>query len=266
MPSFITPSLRLQSLRVAAKKKLMLDRSLFHRPSSKLKRIYRFLAIVVTVAIAIVIFKDCHFCQELLRNSLTWIDSLGSTGKPLAFIIIYNLATILFIPGSILTLGGGAIFGMVWGSIYVTFAAILGAIFAFLMGRYLSRSWILKKINNNPKFQAIERAVSQQGLKIVFLSRLCPVFPFNLLNYAFGVMQVSLPDYIVGSLGIIPGTIMYVYLGSIAGDLTAIGTESMYSNPQIVAINWAIRIVTGLATVGVTIYITHLARQALSEL
>jgi uncharacterized membrane protein YdjX (TVP38/TMEM64 family) len=266
MPSFITQSLRLQSLRVAAKNKIMFDRSLFHRLSSKFKRVCRFLSIVVAVAIAIVVFKDCHFCQELLRNSLTWIDSLGSTGKPLAFIIIYNLATVLFIPGSILTLGGGAIFGIVWGSIYITFAAILGAIFAFFIGRYLSRSWILKKIDNHPKFQAIERAVCQQGLKIVFLSRLCPLFPFNLLNYAFGVMQVSWKDYILGSLGIVPGTIMYVYLGSLAGDLTAIGTESMYSNPQIVAANWAIRIVSGLAALGVTIYITRLARQSLNEL
>lgn len=242
----------------------MFDRLLFQRFGSSLQRIYRFLAIAAAIAIAIVLLKDCHYCQEILRSSLRWIDSLG-TGKPLAFIIIYNLATVLFIPGSLLTLGGGAIFGTFWGAIYVTIAAIVGAIFAFLIGRYLSRSWILKKIENNLKFQAIERAVIKEGAKIVFLSRLCPVLPFNLLNYAFGVMQVSLKDYILGSLGIVPGTIMYVYLGSLAGDLTAIGTESMYANPQVVAVNWAIRIATGLATVAVTIYITRIARQALNE-
>lgn len=93
----------------------------------------------------------------------------------------------LFVPGSLLTIKGGCLFGIFWGSVYVLIAATLGAIGAFLLGRYLSRDWVCRKLGKNPKFQAIDRAVAQEGWKIVLLTRLSPVFPFNLLNYAFGV-------------------------------------------------------------------------------
>ncbi len=115
----------------------------------------------------------------------------------IAFIAIYNLATLLFVPGSLLTVKGGCLFGIVWGSVYVLIAATLGAIWAFLLGRYLSRDWVCQKIGKNSQFQAIDRAVMQEGWKIVLLTRLSPIFPFNLLNYAFGVTQVSLKDYIL---------------------------------------------------------------------
>lgn len=202
--------------------------------------------------------------QEIVNDALTWIAQLGPWGA-IAFILIYNLTTVLFIPGSLLTLGGGVIFGVFWGSLYVFIAATMGASFAFLIGRYLTRDWVAKKIADRPQFQAIDNAVAKEGFKIVLLTRLSPVFPFNLLNYAFGITKVSLKDYILGSIGMIPGTIMYVYIGSLASDIAMIGAGNVPTNAQAETAKWTIRIVGFIATVAVTIYITHIAKKALQE-
>ncbi len=199
--------------------------------------------------------------QEWLRNALQWIDSLGTVGA-IAFIVLYIIATVAFLPGSILTLGAGVVFGVIWGSIYVFIGATLGATGAFLVGRYLARGWVATKIADNKKFAAIDHAVGREGLKIVLLTRLSPIFPFNLLNYAFGVTDVSLKDYFIGSVGMIPGTIMYVYIGSLAGNLAMIGTQTQPTNPTV---QWAIRIIGFIATVAVTIYVTRIARKALEQ-
>jgi uncharacterized membrane protein YdjX (TVP38/TMEM64 family) len=199
--------------------------------------------------------------QEWLRNALQWIDSLGTVGA-IAFIALYIIATVAFLPGSILTLGAGVVFGVVWGSIYVFFGATLGATAAFLVGRYLARGWVAKKIADNKKFAAIDRAVGREGLKIVLLTRLSPIFPFNLLNYAFGITGVSLKDYFIGSVGMIPGTIMYVYIGSLAGNIAMIGTQTQPTNPTV---QWAIRIIGFIATVAVTVYVTRIAKKALEQ-
>ncbi|MEH2322500.1 MAG: TVP38/TMEM64 family protein [Nostoc sp.] len=199
--------------------------------------------------------------QAILRDSLQWIDSLGALGA-IAFIALYIIASIAFFPGSILTLGAGVIFGAVWGSLYVFIGATFGATAAFLVGRYLARGWVARKIADNKKFAAIDQAVGREGLKIVLLTRLSPIFPFNLLNYAFGITGVSLKDYFIGSVGMIPGTVMYVYIGSLAGNLPMIGTETQPTNPTL---QWAIRILGLIATVAITVYVTRIARKALEE-
>jgi uncharacterized membrane protein YdjX (TVP38/TMEM64 family) len=199
--------------------------------------------------------------QMLLKGMLEWVDSLGSIGA-VAFIGIYMIATIAFLPAFLLTLGAGVLFGIWWGSIYVFIGATLGSILAFLVGRYLARNWVVKKITGNDRFSSIDRAVGKQGLKIVILTRLSPIFPFNLLNYAFGVTGVSLKDYVIGSLGMIPGTIMYVYIGSLAGNLALIGTDAQPPNPTL---QWTMRMLGLIATVAVTIYVTRIATQALAE-
>ena len=200
--------------------------------------------------------------QELLRNALQWVNDLGAIA-PIAFILIYIIATVAFLPGSILTLGAGVVFGIVQGSIYVFVGATIGATLAFLVGRYLARGWVSKKIAGNQKFKAIDRAVGKEGLKIVLLTRLSPIFPFNLLNYGLGVTGVSLKDYVLGSVGMIPGTIMYVYIGSLAGNIATIGGETQPDANPIA--QWAIRIIGFVATVAVTLYVTKIARQALND-
>lgn len=199
--------------------------------------------------------------QAWLLQGLQWVDALGSVGA-IAFIGLYVVATVAFLPGSLLTLGAGVVFGIVWGSVYVFVGATLGAIAAFLSGRYFARRWISKKIAMNPKFQAIDEAVGKAGFKIVLLTRLSPIFPFNFLNYAYGVTGVSLKDYALASVGMIPGTIMYVYIGSLAGNLATLGRANPSPNP---VAQWLIRILGLVATVAVTLYITKIARQALKK-
>jgi uncharacterized membrane protein YdjX (TVP38/TMEM64 family) len=196
-----------------------------------------------------------------LRDALTWVESLGSLGA-IAFIFLYILTAVAFFPGSILTLGAGVLFGIFLGTLYVFIGATIGAVAAFLVGRYLARGWVSKKIAGNTKFQAIDRAVSREGLKIVLLTRLSPIFPFNLLNYAYGVTGVSLKDYTLGSVGMLPGTLMYVYIGSLAGNLATLGATTPAPNPWL---QWGIRLLGFAATVGVSVYVTKIAKKALAQ-
>ena len=232
--------------------------------NKKISSILKLVVIAVVVAGLIITAKQLGvtgYINDALRNSLEWIDSLGWWG-PIIFALIYIIATVAFMPGSILTLGAGVIFGVIQGSIYVFIGATIGATAAFLVGRYLARNWVSQKIAGNQKFKAIDEAVGREGLKIVLLTRLSPVFPFNLLNYAFGITGVSLRDYFFGSVGMIPGTIMYVYIGSLAGSIATIGATEQPTNPTI---EWAIRIIGFIATVAVTVYVTKIAKKALDS-
>jgi uncharacterized membrane protein YdjX (TVP38/TMEM64 family) len=176
------------------------------------------------------------------------------------FALLYVLATVLFLPGSILTLGAGAVYGVVQGAILVSLSATLGATAAFLVGRHFARKWVVKQIEGNAAFQAIDEAVAEEGWKIVGLTRLSPIFPFNLLNYAFGVTRVRLRDYVVASwIGMMPGTLMYVYLGSLAGSLVTLGAGQRVRTPA----EWALYVVGLLATAAVTVVVTRIARAAL---
>ena len=198
---------------------------------------------------------------ELLDNLLLRIQSLGYISA-IAFILLYIVATIALVPGSILTLGAGVVFGVVWGSVYVLIGAIIGETFAFLLGRYLARDWIARKIQHNQTFATLDRALNQEGIKIILLTRLSPIFPFSLLNYVFGITGISLRDYFIGSIGMIPMTITYVYLGSLAGDLATIGEATELANPEL---QLMIRFIGFLATLAATVYITRIARRALNK-
>jgi uncharacterized membrane protein YdjX (TVP38/TMEM64 family) len=233
--------------------------------NNKLKSIFKFIAIAVVVAGLIVVAKVLgitDYINTLLQNTLTWIDSIGIWG-PIVFTLIYIVASVALISGAILTLGAGVIFGVGQGSIFVSIASTLAATVAFLIGRYFLRGWVSKQIESQPKFKAIDKAVAKEGWKIVGLTRLSPIFPFVFLNYAFGVTQVSLRDYVVASwIGMMPGTVMYVYLGSLAGDLATLGAGGAESNSTI---TWIIRIVGFIATAAVTVFVTKIAKKALDE-
>lgn len=202
-----------------------------------------------------------HFLQSILHIYLEQIQNLGWLGI-VAFILLYIVATIALIPGSILTLGAGVVFGVVWGSVYVLIGAMIGETCAFLLGRYLAKDWISHKIEHNQVFSALNKALNQEGLKIILLTRLSPIFPFSLLNYAFGVTGISLRDYFLGSIGMIPMTVTYVYFGSLAEDLTSISEASNLAHP---GVQLSIKIFGFVATLVATVYITRTARQALSR-
>ena len=202
-----------------------------------------------------------YFGAAPVRELLLWISSLGSTA-PLVFVSSYVVACVLFIPGSILTLSAGFLFGVVRGSIYVSIAATLGATVAFLIGRYAARQWVAMRLASYPKFKAVDEAVAHEGWKIVALTRLSPLFPFNLLNYAFGLTNVRVRDYVVASwAGTLPGTIVYVYLGSLAGDLTRAATgETRRSLAE-----WALYALGLLTTIVVAVYVTRVSTRALKQ-
>ena len=220
----------------------------------------KYLGFIIILAALVVSTRFINF-QAVLARALEWIDSLGPAAA-IVFIGIYIVAAVLFFPASILTLGAGVVFGVVQGSIYVFIGATIGATLAFLVGRYLARGWVEKRIEGNPKFQAIDQAVAEEGMKIVLLTRLSPIFPFNLLNYAYGLTKVTLKDYVIGTFGILPGTIMYVYVGSLAKNLATLASENV-ATPS--GIQLTINILIFLTVVGVTFYITKIARKALNQ-
>src|SRR6266436_5211706 len=224
--------------------------------SSKIRSRLRWL-LYATAAVAVVLAVKYLHVQNLLKAALDWIGKLGPWG-PVIFVGLYVVATVLFVPGSVLTLGAGAVFGVALGSVCVSISATLGATAAFLVGRYVARDAIARKIGKNEKFATIDRAVADEGWKIVLLTRLSPVFPFTLLNYAFGLTRVKLSHYVLASwLGMIPGTVMYVYLGS----LINVGA----GHRQRTTGEWVLYGVGLLATVTVTVFVTLLARRALAK-
>jgi uncharacterized membrane protein YdjX (TVP38/TMEM64 family) len=189
-----------------------------------------------------------------------WVKGLGAFG-PVVFIAGYAVAVIAFIPGSALTLAAGTIFGVAQGTALVFVAALLGSTGAFLVARHVARAAIEKRISGDARFAAIDRAIGTQGRKIVFLLRLSPIFPFNLLNYGLGLTRVRLLDYVIAGIGMLPGSLLYVYLGSAAGEALAAAGGARVRTPE----EWALFGVGLLATLVVTLYVTRIARAALRE-
>ena len=199
--------------------------------------------------------------QQWLVSVVEWIDGLGAIA-PIVFILAYVVITVAFLPASVITLGAGFVFGVIKGSILVFIGAMLGATAAFLVGRFIARDWIAKKVEGNRFFNSLDNAIAEEGLKLIFLIRLSPAFPFNLLNYALGLTKVSFRDYVLGTTGIIPGTIMYVYLGSLIGDVAMLGTGEAPANP---IIDWTIKILIFVTVVAISLYIAKIAKKALND-
>jgi len=145
--------------------------------------------------------------------------------------------------------------------VIVFVSACLGAEAAFLLGRHWLRDWARRRLAAAPKLQAIERAVSREGLRLVLLTRLSPAFPFSLLNLAYGLSEVSLRDYTLGLIGILPGTILFCGLGALAGDVARFG--SVLSG-QADAGTWALRLVGLAATLAVVWIVGRAAQRALA--
>ena len=209
------------------------------------------------VAVAVLVAMRLLPVQDTLRQALEWLRSLGAWG-PVLFVAVYALATVLLVPGSVLTLGAGAVYGVVYGSLIVSLASTLGATAAFLVSRHLARDAVARRVSTNPRFAALDQAVADQGWRIVVLTRLSPLFPFTFLNYAFGLTRVTLREYVLASwLGMMPGTVLYVYLGSLA--------EAAGSTRQRTPAEWAFYGGGLLATIAVTVIVTRLARRSLAQ-
>jgi uncharacterized membrane protein YdjX (TVP38/TMEM64 family) len=198
--------------------------------------------------------------KQYLADFVEWVRGLGWWG-PLVFGLVYAV-TALVIPGSVLTLGAGFAFGVVLGTVVVSAASVTTATIAFWLGRTLARGWVEAKVAASPKFRAIDQAVGENGFKIVLLTRLSPVFPFTLLNYAFGLTKVRFRDYLVASwIGMLPGTVLYVYLGSTVREVADLAAGNVERTPAQTAFFWG-----GLAAaVIVTVLVTRVARNALRK-
>jgi len=221
----------------------------------------RRLAIAVgALAVIAVLLLTRGQAADWLASFTAFVKGLG-IWAPIVFIGGYALFVAALIPGSVLTIAAGAIFGLTAGTAYAFCGAALGSIGGFLIARYAARGWVERRIEFDERFIAIDRAVAASGFKITFLLRLSPVFPFSMLNYALGLTRVSLRDYALASFGMLPGTLLYVYYGKLAGDVAAAATGA----PESGAAQLALNVVGLLATIGVTVLVTRIARRALAD-
>jgi uncharacterized membrane protein YdjX (TVP38/TMEM64 family) len=171
--------------------------------------------LLIVIVVAVIVLARVFGVGEQLARLRTWIDSLGALG-PLVFTAVYAAATVAALPGSVLSVAAGALFGPVLGVITVIIAATLGASLAFLVSRYFARQAVAGWMEKNERFRKLDDLTEKHGDIIVAITRLIPIFPFNLLNYGFGLTKVSFRTYVLWSaLCMLPGTILYV-VGSAA--------------------------------------------------
>jgi len=197
--------------------------------------------------------------STLIPAFTQWVDTLGTWG-PLAFILAYAVGTVLFVPGSLLTLAAGALFGLLKGTAYVFIGATLGEAGAFLVARHFARGLVERRLARTASFATIDAAIGRAGWRIVLLLRLSPIVPFNLLNYALGVSKVRLRDFLLASPGILPGTLLYVYYGQVAGEVAAVAGGAA---PARGAGYYAVLGLGLAATLAATVLISRTARRAL---
>ena len=197
-----------------------------------------------------------------LHEAVQWMQTIQGVGWIgwILFIGTYALACLLFLPGAVLTLGAGAIYGFWGGVALVLLGNGLGSLLSLLITRYLFRDWAKRHLARNPKMRALEEAVTRDGWRLVCLTRLSPIMPISLINYALGVTKISAAKFLFATeVGCVPATCFYVYLGTLIGNLTRIGPDLHQHQPW----EWAVKILGLLFTIGVTVYITRLATTAL---
>jgi uncharacterized membrane protein YdjX (TVP38/TMEM64 family) len=227
------------------------------------------LLLVAFVAFVIIDSLTTGYVKTAVSDFLVWIETNVVAGIFL-FIMVYFIATVFFIPGSLLTLGSGFVFasafglgpGVALGTLVVFVGASTGALAAFLLGRYLLRDAVGRLSNKYAVFQALDQALIGNGLKIFVLLRLSPIVPFSILNYVGGVTAVSLRDYALAMFAILPGTILYVFLGASAGSL-ADNAEGSGMSPTVTIIVVVVGVVLGVAAIYLT---TRYARKELNRI
>lgn len=200
--------------------------------------------------------------EKILKDLLIWIDkNLGPWG-PLVLAVVYIPLTVLAVPASILTVGGGYLFGLPIGFIADSIGSTIGCTAAFLVGKTIGRSYVASKLNDYPQFQAVSIATRRSGLKIVFLLRLVPLLPFNMLNYLLSVTPVSIGEYILASwIGMMPITFAFVYVGTTIKDLSDI----THGWNQISTTRWILLSIGSVASVVLMVLVTKVARKSLNK-
>ncbi len=198
---------------------------------------------------------------EAFATRLEAVGTLGPWAAPLLFIAAYVAASVAFVPGALLTLLAGAVFGLARGVPIVFTGAVLGSSAAFAIARTLARDRVTRWLERDARAAAVGDAIAGEGLKVVLLLRLSPAVPYNVLNYALGASRVRYRDFLLGSLGMLPGTVLYTYYGKVVGDVTALAAGTAPPRgPEYYAL-----LVAGLgATIAVTFVITRAAKKRLA--
>lgn len=212
-------------------------------------------ALLAAIVLAAVLFG--RRAAAAIPQFAAWVEGLGALGA-VAFVLAYVVVTVALVPASLLTLAAGAVYGLARGIPLVLAGASLGATAAFLLSRYAVRDAVERRLAGRPRLAAVMDAVSRDGRRIAFLLRLSPVVPFGLLNYALGATRLRLADYVVALAGIVPGTALYVYYGTVAGSLAEAAAGEGRS-----AAEWALLGAGLAATLLATLLVTRAARRAL---
>lgn len=223
-----------------------------------------FLKITLLLILVAAIVTACYTLpvEKMLKKFLVWVEQdLGPWG-PFVLAVAYIPLTVLAVPASILTLGGGYLFGLPVGFVADSLGATIGAAAAFLLGRTIGRSFVISKLKDYPQFQAVAIAIQRAGFKIVLLLRLVPLLPFNMLNYLLSVTPVSLGEYVLASwLGMMPITLALVYVGTTLKDLS----DVTHGWSEFSKTRWAL-IALGLVVSVILIFcVTRVARRALEK-
>ena len=225
--------------------------------TSQVWRLWVFVAVVAALLTASLILP----VREWLGAGIEMARSWGTWGL-VALAAAFVPACLLFLPGTPLSLAIGFLYGLVPGVIAVSLGSTVGASAAFWAGRTFARGWVAERVQASPRFATLDQAVGERGFVIVLLTRLSPAFPFNLLNYAYGLTRVRFRDYLLASwLGMLPGTVMYVYVGTTLASLGELWTGQRTRTPA----EWTLLAVGLLATVAVTVILTAIARRALAK-
>lgn len=215
-------------------------------------------ALVMAISVLIIVTRVLPVASWL-EAVVAWTSGLGLWGIA-TLVAVYMVAAVLFVPGSLLTLGAGAVFGLAWGTLAASLGGTLGAGAAFLTGRHVARSRVVRWLGSNPRFASIDTAVASEGGKIVLLTRLSPIFPYNLLNYLFGLTKVGFWKFLLASwAGMLPATFLYVYAG-FAGRVAA---QTAAGEPPVeggTLILWGVGLA---ATAALSYYLTRMARRTL---
>jgi uncharacterized membrane protein YdjX (TVP38/TMEM64 family) len=199
------------------------------------------------------------------RRAGGWILALAEqvaglgAWAPVAFVGVYVLGALALAPGSLMTLAAGAIFGLLEGTALVFLAATLGAAAAFVVARHLARDYVEQRIGGG-RLAAVDQAIARNGLRLVLLLRLSPVLPYNLLNYSLGLTRVRFRDFLLGSVGMLPGTILYVYYGKVVGDVATLAKGSPARHDPAY---WVLLGVGLAATIAASVMVTRAARRSL---
>ncbi len=199
---------------------------------------------------------------QWMTQSLDWVEKSGWLGW-LVFIAIYTVTCVLFLPGSVLTVGAGAIYGFWGGTLLVSISNLVGAVVNFLTSRYLLRAWLQRRFAHNRKFHALDDAIAEGGWRILLLSRISPVVPHSVVSYACGLTRLSLAKFSLASwLGFIPISAAYSYAGAFLGKFARLHLGRSHGGES--SVTWALYALGLVVTLVVTVWSTRLAARALN--